>query len=399
MSDNKQRYERKLSALERYNLVINEVVRYNVDGVVEGSGELDVDKWRRAVAIAAEANPGVRVRLRSFLGFSKWVDSGIAPTVEVIDAPNWDGCSEAGAHFLEDKFNPLRGDPVADIKLIPGNPARIVFRGLHAAMDARGHSQFTTDVFRVLQGKEPVGSRATITDLDIRLMHQDKVKAESAQLSSCIPPLAPPSTPEDSLRFIWRRVQLPRIVADRLPKMAIYLANHARRIKAGDVAFTIPVDFRTLRHQVNSTANLTGYIRVPVGPDDRPNDFLQALTREINDYADCRNSDLLKKLPWFPIALMKKTLAKNAARMTYTENKDIPTAGIVNLGFFDAKALWSYPGFDARRGYGIPGGVGKLNVLLHTYRDGTDVVFATPEGYNRQGQLDALIEDFKTAFV
>jgi hypothetical protein len=398
MSGDQQRYKRKLSALERFNLVINEVVRYNVDGVVEGSGELDADKWRRAVAIAAEANPGVRVRLKSFLGFSKWVDSGIAPTVEVISAPNWDGCSEVGAHFLVDKFNPLRGDPVADVKLIPGTPARIVFRGLHAAMDARGHGQFSTDVFRVLQGKEPIGSSDTITDLDIRLMHQDKVKPEPAHSLSFIPPLAPPSTPDESLGFIWRRVQLPRIIANRLPKMAIYLANHARRIKAGDVAFTIPVDFRTLRHPVNSTANLTGYLHILVRPDDRPDDFLQALTRQIDDYADCRNSKQLNKVPWIPIAHMKKKFAESAAHVFYAEN-GVPTAGIVNLGFYDAKALWSYPGFEARRGYGIPGAVGKMNVLLHTFRDGTDVMFATPEGYNRQGQLDALIEDFKTAFV
>lgn len=399
MNNNKQRYERKLSAIERYNLVINEIARYNVDAVVEGDGELDLDNWRRAVAVAAEANPGVRVRLKSFLGFSKWVDSGITPTVEMISAPEWDGFSDTGAHFLKDKFDPFRGDAVADIKLIPGNPARIVFRGLHAAMDARGYSHFGGDIFRVLQGKEPIGSRDTLTDLDVRLMHQDKVKIDASQPSVCIPALAPPLTPEQFPGFIWRRVQLPRIIANRLPKLAIHLANQARKLKAGDVAFTITIDFRGLRCNAHSTGNLTGYVRVPVQPGDTADDFLQTLNLKIQNYEDCFNPEYMKKLPWTPIWLMKKSLSKKALDLLYADSAEVPTAGIVNLGHFDAKSQWSYPGFEATRGYGIPGAVGKMNVLLHTYRDGTEVIFSTPEGYNSEGQLDAFIEEFKRVFV
>ena len=95
-----QPYTRRLSGLERYSLVINEVYRYNIDAIAEGSGNISCEELQAAMAVAAEANPGVRVRLKSFLGFSKWVDSGIAPIIREVEAPEWDcgdGCTRLAA--------------------------------------------------------------------------------------------------------------------------------------------------------------------------------------------------------------------------------------------------------------------------------------------------------------
>ena len=390
-------YVRKLSAIERYNLVINEIVRYNVDAVLEGSGELDLEQWRRAVKIAAEANPGTRVRLKSFLGFAKWVDSGITPEVELVSAPEWDGLSEAGTEFMQSKFDVLNGGPVCDIKLLPGNPARIVFRGLHGAMDARGLTHFIEDILRVLNGEQPIGSRATITDREIRLEHQDKITATPPPATDAIPamPVVPPQS--DKIRYIWRRVTVSKNVTNILPKMAVFLAAQARKHASGDVAFTIPVDFRGLRHDVASTANLTGYLRISVTPEDKPRDVMRRINEQIRQYADCISPGYLNVLPWMPIKLLTKSLADKASDLLHTTNGELPTGGIVSLGHFKAEAL-SYPGFTALRGFGIPGSVGKLNVVIHNYSDGMEVIFSTPESYNREGQLDALIEQFLETF-
>jgi len=96
-----RRYTRKLSPIERASLVLNEFCNYNCDIVVEGHGALSVDTLRSAVERAAQANPGSRVRLRGVLGFSRWVDSGIAPEVREVQAPMWDGRSERGAGFRQ----------------------------------------------------------------------------------------------------------------------------------------------------------------------------------------------------------------------------------------------------------------------------------------------------------
>jgi hypothetical protein len=132
-----ERYTRKLSPIERASLVLNEFCNYNCDIVVEGHGGLSVETLRNAVEKAAQANPGSRVRLRGVLGFSRWVDSGVTPEVQEVRASSWDGRSERGAAFLEERFDALAGGPVCKLVYVRGSPARIVFRALHAAVDGR----------------------------------------------------------------------------------------------------------------------------------------------------------------------------------------------------------------------------------------------------------------------
>lgn len=65
------RYERPLSGLERYSLVLHGAYRYHVDGIVEGDGTVDPVALQKAVDIAAAANTAIRVRLRGVLGWCK----------------------------------------------------------------------------------------------------------------------------------------------------------------------------------------------------------------------------------------------------------------------------------------------------------------------------------------
>lgn len=391
------RYQRKLSAIERYNLVINSLCRYNVEGIIEGKGTLDPLQWQQAVNLAAEVNPGVRTRLKSFLGFSKWVDSGIAPEVKVINATEWDGMSDKGTEFLQQPFDAKNGGPVCDVLLLPGDTSRIIVRGLHAAMDARGLTHFAHEIFRILRGESPIGATDTITDLDIRLEHQDKVKVTETDKINSIPALPAHPADDHSIRYRWRRVRINQKISNALPKTAVFLAQQARKHAEGDVSFTIPVDFRGLRHDAQSTANLTGYIRISVGPDETPKEVMRKINQQIRDYADCQNPGYLAVLPWIPIRLMESMLAKKAHRLLYSTNDELPTAGIVSLGHFDSTD-YCYPGFQATGAFGIPGSVGKLNVVLQNYSDCAEVIFTIAEGYNTQGQLDTLIQEFKSAF-
>jgi hypothetical protein len=107
------RYVRRVSPIERYGLVLNEIYHYRVDGVVEGTGTVDIRELQDAVDRTAAANPAIRVRFRGMLGLSRWTDSGIAPRVRLLPLADWDGRSERGAPFLLEKMDPLHGGPVA----------------------------------------------------------------------------------------------------------------------------------------------------------------------------------------------------------------------------------------------------------------------------------------------
>ena len=395
-----QKYQRKLSASERYNLVINENYRYNVEAMVEGklNGKFNLPQWQQAVAIAAQANPGARVRLKSFLGFCKWVDSGITPEVRIIKDCSWDGLSEKGAEFSKEAFKPLQGGPVFEVVLIESTPhttAKIVMRALHAAMDARGLEFFSKDVFRVLRGESPIGSTATLTDLDIKQKFQDKVVVPPKN-HEAIQAMPIEKIPEigSSLDYIWRRVELKKCPTFILPKIAVFLAQQARSLAQGDVVFTIPVDLRGLREEVNSTANLSSFMRVAITEEDTAKTAMRKINQKIRDHLDCHIAPIIKILPWIPIRLLLSGLKKNINTLLYTPNKDLPTAGIVSLGAVDL-GDYATDDFIPETIYGIPGSVGKLNIIVLNNKPRAQVIFSCPTAFNQQGQLDNLIQAFK----
>jgi hypothetical protein len=397
-SDNPKPYTRRLSGLERYSLAINELYRYNIDAIAEGTGNISLEELQNAVTLAAEANPGARVRLRSFLGFSKWVDSGIAPIIKEIEAPEWDCYSERGSDFLEEGFHPRQGGPVLDGFLIQGNPIRIIFRVLHAAMDARGLQHFAKDVFRILRGEPPIGSHSSLTDVEVTSKFTDKIKDVPAE-AVCIPVLSP-SSGSHRMHYVWRRVILNKNISYMLPKMAVFLAQHGRKTNQGTegkVGFTIPVDLRGLREDVVTTANMTGYMRVYIAPEDTAKMVMQQINQNVRNYVDCALPNILKKLPWVPIALMLHQMRKGVDKALYETNKALPSGGIVSLGMFKPEEF-SCPQFKATTCTGIPGSVGKMNVVIMNYTDHTEVIFSTPEAFNMDGQLDQMISEFKQYF-
>lgn len=394
-------YQRILSGVERYSLVINEVYRYNVDGIVSGYGSLTADELQRAVAVAAAANPGLRVRLKSFLYFSKWVDSGIAPKVIEIDAPRWDGCSELNADFLLRRFTPLDGGPIADVMLVHAADKKIiiVFRSLHAAMDGRSVMHWMQEVFRALRGEALIGGAATLTDYDVAAQHREHFTLEkSKEPAPQYIPIVPPSAQRDpELHYMWRTVSIPGKINNILPRAAVYLAEYARRHGEGVVGFTIPVDLRGRRTEVNSNGNLTGYLRIHVSADDTPKTIMQQINQQIRDYVDCKVPLGARPLRWIPVGLLVRKLRKTLDAVLYTVNKDLPTGGLVSMGQTDQQ-FYSTDQFRCDRMYGIPGSVGKLNVVAMNLPDATIVTFSAPKNYNRNGEIDQLSQEFAQAF-
>jgi hypothetical protein len=379
---------------------LNEFCNYNCDIVVEGHGDLSVDTLRSAVERAGQANPGSRVRLRGVLGFSRWVDRGIAPEVQEFAAPTWDGHSERNAAFLEERFDPLAGGPVCRVVYVRGNPPRIVFRALHAAVDGRSLLHWMEEIFRALRGEPLLGSPCTYIDWDIQRKFQDKVGPEAQD-----PPSKEPNLPviqcaaprETRLRYIWRAVVFPKVIPNVLAKFAIFLAEHARLQARGRVCFTVPVDLRTLREEVLSLGNLTGYLSIPIEPGDIPRDFSRQLSLRIRNYTDCYRPDLVKKLPWIPVRTIRRSIARNMQRTLYEPVADAMSGGVVSMGSFPLANV-SGPGFTATQLIPVPGFVGKLNVVtIHNGRD-TVTSFAVPEHYNSDGQLDWLLQAFRERF-
>ncbi len=400
-------YSRKLSGVERYSMVINEIYRYNVDAMIVGDGSIEVEALRRAVAVAAEANPGVRVRLKYFLGFSKWVDSGIPPAVTEVAAPLWDFRSERGADFFQQRFDPLAGGPIADVMLVRvDKKVCLVFRALHAAMDGRSLAYWIQDVFRALRGEALIGGDSMLTDFEVAALHRKKIiedKEKDAEKANALGAgyisIVPPNRDHGTdVGYIWRAISIPRNVSNILPRAAVYLAQYARRQGDGVTGFTVPVDYRGLRIEANSNGNLTGYVRIHVSATDTPRTVMQQLNQQIREYADCKLPLQARLLRWVPIKYMTKKLIRNRDALLYTVNRELPTGGLVSMGSWDP-VLCTTADFTAEFMQGIPGSVGKLNVLVVNLPHATIVTFSAPKGYNLKGEIDKLTQDFAQAFT
>lgn len=386
-------YVRRMSSMERFALAINELYRYNIIALIEGRGQLTRQELQSAVDLASANNPGARVRLKYFLGLSKWVDSGIAPEVKEIQAPDWDCSSERGSDFMEGGFQPLEGGPVCDFFLIKGSTTRIVGRVLHAAMDARGLQHLIKDIFRILRGEPPIGSSSTLTSMDITSKFQEKIQCTHKEMN-CIPILSPSDHNISDIHYIWRRVNLNKNIRNLLPRMAVFLAQYARKDGAGDVGFTIPVDLRGLREDVLSTANLTSMLHIKVEPNDNAMEVMKQINQNIRDYGDCITPTIMKWVPWMPLSFIMNNLRNNAEKLLYETTEAISSAGIVSMGLFKPEEF-SCPQFSATTCIGIPGSVGKMNVVIMNHVDHTEVIFSTPEAYNLEGQLDRMICEFR----
>lgn len=396
----KRRYIRRVSPLERYSLVLNEAYRYHVDGIVEGVGTVQPKVLQDAVNRAAQANPAIRVRLRGFLAFSWWVDSGIAPQVRLLPLTEWDGNSEQGAPFLLERLQPLRGGAVADVLIVPcaDGCTRLVFRTLHAAIDGRGFLHWVAEVCRALRGEPLEGSDSALIDLDVQAQYRDRIPEEpKTPPPSCIPAILPSGRGREPLGYVWRRVLIASNVSQLLPKTAVFLAEWTRRRESGDIGFTIPVDYRGLRTQEMGIGNLTGYVRLTVPDGSTPRSLMQQLNQRLRAFADCREIPGIRMLLWLPVWYMLRKLRPKIASVLYTVNPALPTGGIVSMGNMKAET-YSFPGFDARMIYGIPGAAGKLNVVFLNYPGFIVASFAAPAAYNHDGQLDELAAAYQQHF-
>jgi hypothetical protein len=394
------RYVRPVSPLERYSLVLNEAYRYHVDGIVEGSGSIDREQLQQAVERAAAANPAIRVRLRGWLQYARWVDSGIAPKVRLLPLSDWDGRSEQNAPFLLERLRPMRGGAVADVLIVPGRDGktRLVFRTLHAAIDGRGFLHWVAEVCRAMRGERLEGSDSKLTDMDIQQLHADKLAPEPpAAPAMCIPVIAPSAGGREPLGYVWRRAIIDNNVQQLLPKTAVFLAQWARRREAGDVGFTIPVDYRGVRTQEMGLGNMTGYVRLTVPEGASSRGLMLQLGHNLRAYADCRQIPGIRALLKLPVWYMLRRGRPQVDKALYTVTPSVPSGGIVSMGNMSADS-YSFPGFDAQMLYGIPGAVGKLNVVFLNYPDFIVVSFAAPAAYNHEGQLDELIAAYVQHF-
>ncbi|GAB1818688.1 amino acid adenylation domain-containing protein [Herbidospora sp. RD11066] len=328
-------YERQMTPIEWLYLGMGPNV---IQHVFEGDGDLGVEALTHAVTVAAEACPGMRLRQKG----RRWIDSGVAPEVRVLDlAPDRDLLSEPALQTtLYD------GGPTCEVLLVPrraGRPVTLVFRAFHGVTDARGLLLWVADVFRVLRGVDPVGATSDWNSDDL-LKHLHP---------GGLPPIPPAEkdlghatsmapVPPGQHGLIWRRRSIDGICAAPTARVIAAVAATADPPVPG--RFLISVDLRRHHPELRSTAWLSQILPLTVEPDGDWEGVHQDLLTGLAERRELlsRTSPAMRRLPGKIVREIFTRYEASAVK----KHRYLASAIVTSLGFVDL-ADYSAPGFRA----------------------------------------------------
>lgn len=360
----------------------------------EGTGEFDINRWRDAVKIASDVNPGSRLVLKGHLCTSRWIDSGTAPPVSIADGRAWDGTGPEGAPFLEKRFN-LRYGPTCEVLLINGSPLRVCFRTHHAVMDGMGTLTWAEDIFRVLRNEKPRGSYSVISDYELARSQNKEYRKPFPR--NDIAPTGKASA--DKTGLTWKRVSLKGRYNNFLGQVAVLAAAEARKHGQGPVHFAVPVDLRPISPGLRSTGNLAVCIYVEVTENSTPEKISQNIKDQLHENRQCM---IDRTDPLFIYIPMSFLVYKGKAMMD--DNKRTGRYGtsgmLTNMGIIPVD-IYSGGGFKADTFWGIPPNLEYYPFFMGMAGggDSTSLILSMPVSLADNNRLDTILENIVKGLV
>lgn len=391
---------RPVSGLERVWLAARQVgPPFANQLVLEGQGKpAPSSGWSTLLEGLAQAQPGCRLRLRGVLGGMRWDQGGPLPTVRQLDGSGWNGAGPEGAPFLEEPIDPSKG-PLYEILVLEGNPSRVVLRSLNAATDGAGMLLFARGVFACLRGEAPPPAQAGPTT-------DEQLAASLGVTPGAAPPqdsAAPTGQADPSQQgCTWARLRVPS-TSDVVPRLAVAMSRAATQASGGTptVRVDVPVDLRRWAPQLQSSANLTGWMQLPIhlhlGADDPVNAVRYVLHDGLQRKAAASHAlgaGFARKLPLPLLAWMGKRLAATSLR----EGRYGTSAVLAHLGRIDP-ADFSGGGFTTSRAFFVPPGSPGQPAFVTTLKgpEGLELCMAMPQALASGGRMTRLMGELRKA--
>lgn len=381
---------RPVSAREKVYIAIDQLSPpFANQFVLEGTGSIDHKQLLNAVEIASQANPGSRLVLRGRLGWSRWVDSGITPRVRLLNGENWSGHDPEGADFLLEPL-PVRSGPTCEVILLSGDPIRVIFRTHHGVMDGRGTLLWVDDIFRVLNGNAPLGSTLGLTDT--QLAKSLKAGTEKNLRRVCPAPTGLFEGNEEG--STWRRIQIKGKHSMLLPKVALFIAQQARRSPSDNIVISIPVDMR--QHAAvreNNTGNLTGTIKITIAEHTTPEEITQQIQAKLEQREFAALNPGISIAPHLPLMLLVAGIQQAAKQMRqdslFYDSAILSNLGKLNLQPYETKD------FKPSGGVFIPLGTDASPLFMGLFGNegGVEVTAKMPKGFASNGRIDQFMSD------
>lgn len=276
-----------------------------VQGIIEGTGTFDLEKWEQAVRAASLANVATHVTLKKKAFKYYWVESDVLPTVRVVSDSQWDGLSSKGIEYLPDRLCPVNG-PICEVILVEGKGTkqRVIINALHGAMDGMSTVLWGCDVFRFLRGVPMIGSNSTLTNCEaVKGVKATKSATEEIDFVSLFEKKKPSKTGTGG---IWVRKLIPQTISKVIPKICRVVAEETWKHKDGRIRFFVPVDLRR-RFNLSAVSNLTGSIFLEISKEQTIRDINLDLINQLRNHSYCHIPWIVKKMaPYVPLGVINK---------------------------------------------------------------------------------------------
>jgi hypothetical protein len=311
--------------------------------------------------------------------------------VRELDGAAWDGHGPDGAPFLTAPIDPARG-PLLQVLLLRGAPARVVLRCPAAATDGTGALLMARGLFAALRGQPPPAAAAG-PDQDETLARGLGVQPEPPppQDASALTGPADPALHGST----WRRLRVPAF-PNFLASLALALARAAVGTDGQVLRMEVPVDLRRYAPQLQTTASLTGWMRLPVHLHLGADDPLASLRYAIEDglrrkapAAQALGLGFARTTPLAALAWLGRRLADRSLK----DGRYGCSAVLSHMGRLDLAEL-SGGGFSAARAWFVPPGSPGQPAFVTTSigPEGCDLALAMPAALAGGGRLEDLLE-------
>ncbi|MFC4372735.1 peptide synthetase [Nocardia halotolerans] len=373
-------FRRPLSTTERMYFPMRELAPpFLMQLVVPGEGHIDPQRLRRAVAAAAEVTPGARLRRQG----AWWVDSGVAPTVQVVD----DHLLRSPALESDTVLTaPMSPGTTMEVLLLTAAPVTLIFRVFHGVMDGVGMLAWATNVLRALRGDDPVPHTDPVADQELvaRLGATGKPTPMVPRYRSAV---GRGRQRRGSARHLLRHRRVAAAGPGALARVCALLAAET----PGTSRIMMPVDLRRHDPALRSTANLA----LPLFLDIAPGQDWMHVKNQIKTGLAARSE--LDQLANTRITLVPDPVNRTVLRTTNwlgaRAGRNLASATVSHMGRFRADDL-AVPGFRPTGLFVLPQHSVAMPLLFGlTEFDGhTELTVSARNGTGIEPRLETLLD-------
>jgi len=369
--------------------------------VFEGEGYLTPEVLAAAVEKTAEVCPGTRLHRKR----RRWIDSGIAPVVRVVDLePGQAMFSHPALHTTLNN-----GGPTFEVLFVrerPAEPAagsaygteqriQLVFRGFHGVTDARGMLVWASDVFRTLRGEEPLGAPSDWNTAEF-LNHLLPAGLPPIEHGLGKPVWASTMAPLTPGRhgMIWRRRTVMGNHAAITAKVVAAIASANPDVDKS--RFFVPVDLRRHQPDLRTTGWLSLAVNLDIESGTGWEQVHQELLTALSDRREfgLRTDSWLLRMPLPVIRIFSDGMEADARK----KRRYMGTAFVTSMGSTDL-AEYSAESFRASTVY-ILGGSGPSappGIDLIESSGKTEIVLNWRDVPGAGERMDALLDQIVEA--